>query len=723
MINRVMKQILQNLRTGEMEVSELPCPHIGRGQVLIQTRTSLISAGTEWMLVEFSKANLLRKARQQPDKVKQVLDKMKTDGLMPTLEAVFRKLDEPLPLGYCNAGVALEVGEGVYDIQPGDRVVSNGPHAEVVCVSRNLVAKIPEGITDEQAAFTILASIALQGARLAKPTLGEKFMVFGMGLIGLLTVQLLNASGCKVLAVDFNTERLKLAESFGSKTVNLSAGADPVSAALGWTSEQGVDAVLITASAKSDEIMHQAAEACRKRGRIILVGVVDLNLRRSDFYEKELTFQVSCSYGPGRYDEKYEQGGQDYPLGFVRWTEQRNFQAVLASMASGTLRVDELITDRFPQVDALTAYDKIQNDKSALGIILQYPKDVEWSGSVVIVQEATAASHDVVIGVIGAGSFSRGILLPALTKTSGHLAYIADINGATAKHTAKKFGAVKAVTDYKEILNDSKVNVVFIVVGHHLHSRFVIEALNAGKHVFVEKPLAMNEQQLQDVTEAARKTTGQLVMVGFNRRFSPHTVKIKQLLSSCSSPLCMNMTINAGRIHPEHWVQDPQRGGGRIIGEACHFIDLLSHIADSPVKKVSAMMVGDGPAVRDDKMSIILGFADGSVGTVNYFANGSKSYPKETLEVFSDGRVLKMENFRVTRGYGFKGFGRFRTVCQNKGHRAEVAAFIERVAHGGEPLIPFDQLANVSDASLAAVESAQTKKTIILRYRQIRGDQ
>jgi len=697
-----------------MELAEVPCPQVGKGQVLIQTKASLISAGTEKMLVEFSKANLIQKARQQPDKVKQVLDKMKTDGLMPTLEAVFRKLDEPLPLGYCNAGTVLEVGTGVNDIQPGDRVASNGPHAEVACVPRNLCAKIPDSVSDEQASFTILASIALQGLRLAVPLLGEKFMVFGMGLIGLLTVQLLNASGCEVLAVDFNTERLKLAESLGAKTVNLSAGADPVSAALGWTSEQGVDAVLITASAKSDEIIHQAAEACRKRGRIILVGVVDLNLRRSDFYEKELTFQVSCSYGPGRYDEKYEQAGQGYPFGFVRWTEQRNFQAVLASMASGTLRVDELITDRFPQVDALTAYDKIQNDKSALGIILQYPKEIERSGSVVIVQEATAASHDVVIGVIGAGNFSRGILLPALSKTSGHLAYIADINGATAKHAAKKFGAVKAVTDYKEILNDSKVNVVFIVVGHHLHSRFVIEALNAGKHVFVEKPLAMNEQQLQDVTEAARKTAGQLVMVGFNRRFSPHTVKVKQLLSSRSSPLCMNMTINAGQIPPEHWVQDPERGGGRIIGEACHFIDLLSHIADSPVKKVSAMMVGDGPAVRDDKMSIILGFADGSVGTVNYFANGSKSYPKETLEVFSDGRVLKVENFRVTRGYGFARFKKFKTLRQDKGHKNEVVSFVDRINTGGEPLIPFDQLANVALASFAATSSAKENQTIVL---------
>ena len=714
-----MRQVLQHLRTGEMELAELPCPGGGRGMVLVQTARSLISAGTERMLVEFSKGNLLQKARSQPEKVKQVLDKMRTDGLMPTLEAVFRKLDEPMPLGYCNAGVALEVGGGIHDLQPGDRVASNGPHAEIVCVPRNLCAKIPDGVSNEQAAFTVLGSIALQGVRLTQPMLGEKFVVFGMGLLGLLTVQLLRASGCETLAVDVNSERLKLAEALGARSVDLSAGGNPIAAAESWTAGRGVDGAIITASAKTDEIVHQAAEACRRRGRIILVGVVGLNLRRSDFYEKELSFQVSCSYGPGRYDEKYEQGGQDYPLGYVRWTEQRNFEAVLDAMQTGALDVTPLITNRYPFSDALSAYETIQNDKSALGVILDYPQKVDRATSVIITESMVSpANGNVNVGVIGAGGFAKGVLLPALAKTGARLAYLADINPAAAKHGAAKFGVEKAITDYQEILNDPKIQAVFILIGHHLHARFVCEAVDAGKHVFVEKPLAMNEEELQKVEKSCRREhegneeRQPHVMVGFNRRFSPHIVRMKELLKGRSEPLCMNMTVNAGFIPPAHWTQDPDRGGGRIIGEACHFIDLLSFVAESRVTTVSAVTVGDGVAMRDDKMSIQLCFEDGSIGTVNYFSNGSKSYPKEILEVFSDSRVLRMENFRVTRGYGFKGFRKFRTLRQNKGHAAEVDAYIQLLANGGDPLIPLEQSINATRASFAAVKSAREGRVI-----------
>jgi predicted dehydrogenase/NADPH:quinone reductase-like Zn-dependent oxidoreductase len=697
-----------------MQLAEVPCPQVGRGQVLIQTRASLISAGTEKMLVEFSKANLIQKARQQPDKVKQVLDKIKTDGLMPTLEAVFRKLDEPLPLGYCNAGVVLEVGAGVTDLQPGDRVISNGNHAEIVCVPRNLVAKVPENVPDEHAAFTVLAAIALQGIRLVGPTLGEKVVVFGMGLIGLLTVQLLRASGCEVLAVDLNSRRLELAERFGAKIVDFSKGADPISAARGFTGEQGVDAAIITASAKTDEIVHQAAESCRKRGRIVLVGVVGLNLRRSDFYQKELTFQVSCSYGPGRYDESYEQGGRDYPQGYVRWTEGRNFEAVLSAMAGGGLDVSTLVTHRLKFDDALRAYETIEKDPAALGVVLQYGANVDRSSVVTVSQRACEAGGKAVVGVIGAGNFSKGILLPALAKTNARIAYIADLNGAAAKHAAVKFSAEKAVSDYRQILDDKEVDAVFVVTSHNTHARFICEALEAGKHVFVEKPLAMNEEQVEQVQSTVAKHPSSMIMVGFNRRFSPHTVKMKELLAGRSGPLCMNMTVNAGEIPADHWTQDPERGGGRIVGEGCHFIDLLSFLAGSPVKSVSAAMVGQGPAIRDDKTSICLEFADGSVGTVNYFANGAKSYPKEMLEVFSDGRVLRLENFRVTHGFGFKGFKKFKTARQDKGHGAELAAFIRRIEQGGEPLIPFDQLKNVTLASFAAVKSARERTVALL---------
>jgi predicted dehydrogenase/threonine dehydrogenase-like Zn-dependent dehydrogenase len=710
-----MRQILQNLKTGEMEVVDLPCPGAGRGQVLIQTRASLISAGTERMLVEFSQANLIQKARQQPDRVKQVLDKIRTDGLLPTLETVFRKLDEPLPLGYCSSGVVLEVGPGVHDIHPGDRVASNGPHAEIVCVPRNLCAKIPDGVSDEHAAFTVLGSIALEGVRIAAPTLGEKFMVFGMGMIGLLAVQFLQASGCQTLAVDLNAKRLALAERFGAKTLNVSQGGDPVAAAQAWTGGRGVDGVLLCAAApKNDEIIHQAAESCRQRGRVILVGVVGLNLRRDDFYKKGIAFQLSTSYGPGRYDEAYEQKGQDYPLPFVRWTEQRNFEAVLETLRSGRLSVEPLITDRFELAQAPAAYDKIQHAPDSLGVLLQYPGEVNRAPRVVISRQASAAPAQASVGVIGAGGFAKGVLLPALAKTPCKVVRIADLNAAAARHAASRFGAGEAVTDYKMILDDPSINAVFVVVGHSLHARFVCEALAARKHVFVEKPLAINEEQLAAVTEAVAKAPDRLLMVGFNRGFSLHTTKIRQVLAGRSEPLCMNMTVNAGAIPPEHWIQDPEVGGGRIIGEGCHFIDLLTSIAASKVKSVSAMMVGEGTAVREDKMSILLWFEDGSIGTVHYFSNGSKSYPKETLEVFSDGRVLRMENFRRTLGYGFRGFRKFGTFRQDKGHNAEMAAFIARVMAGGEPLIPFDRLANTTRATFAAVESARTGKTITL---------
>jgi predicted dehydrogenase len=545
---------------------------------------------------------------------------------------------------------------------------------------------------------------------------------------------LLRANGCEALAVDLDAGRLALAERFGAHTVNLriadcglriadcgptrSLGSDPVAAAMAWSGGAGADGVIVTASAKNDAIMHQAAECCRKRGRIVLVGVVGLNLRRDDFYKKELSFQVSCSYGPGRYDEKYEQAGQDYPIGYVRWTEQRNFEAVLGAMASGALRVGEIVTHRFPFADALKAYECVQKDRAALGVVLEYPPEADLAQTVAVAPsvrqtKTPAAGGHVVAGVIGAGGFARGVLLPALAKAGTRLAWVADLNGAAAQHAAGKFGVEQATTDYRRILDDPAVQAVFVLVGHHLHARFVCEALAAGKHVFVEKPLAMNEEELGRVAAAAAAAPGLQLMLGFNRRFSAHTVKMCALLAGRAEPLCMSMTVNGGAIPADHWTQDPERGGGRIVGEGCHFMDLLAHLAGNRIEAVSALMVGEGPAVRDDKTAILLRFADGSVGTVNYFSNGSKAYPKEMLEVFSDGRVLRMENFRRTLGYGFKGFKKIKTFRQDKGHAAEVAAFLDRVARGGEPLIAFDELANITRASFAAVESARLGGTLL----------
>jgi len=711
-----MKQILQNLRTGTIELLDTAAPRCLSGHCLIATRRSLISAGTERMLVEFGQANLLKKIRSQPEKAQQVLDKIRTDGLFPTLETVFKRLDEPLPLGYCNVGRVIETGEGVTEFSVGDRVSSNGPHAEIVCVPRNLCTKIPENVSNDEATFTVLGSIALQGIRLSKPGLGEKFIVFGSGLIGLLAIQLLRVSGCNVLAIDLNDQRLVTARSLGAITCNASKG-DPISSATAWTSGKGVDGVIISASAKTDEIIHQAAQMCRKRGRIVLVGVVGLNLRRRDFYEKELTFQVSCSYGPGRYDPGYEEQGHDYPIGFVRWTEQRNFEAVLGAMASGQLRVDNLITHRFKFENAVQAYKTITSDQNALGVVLEYPDKVEVQDTVSLPVKSSSKASKCVAALIGAGNFAKMTMAPALVKTSARLKYICDHKNVTAAtHLARNYNFENVSSDFDNVLSDSEVNTIFIATNHDSHASLTCKALSAGKHIFVEKPLAIDLNGLEQVIDTARSHIEQQLMVGFNRRFSPHIRKIKELLKGRNEPLAMHYGINAGVIPPNTWIHDPVIGGGRIIGEACHFIDILSYIAESRIVAVGAVKMGEGVAVKDDKMSIILGFEDGSIGTINYFANGAKSYPKEIIEVFSQGRVLRLKNFRETQSFGFPKLRKFKTWRQDKGHATEFTAFVDRVSSGGPPIISLPDLVNVTLASFAAVASAREGRQIILEH-------
>lgn len=708
-----MRIVTQDLRSGSTALQDVPSPICGPGQLTIQTRASLISAGTERMLVEFGKASLLGKARAQPDKVRQVFDKLRTDGVLPTFEAVLNRLDDPLPLGYCNAGVVLDVGPGVSQFRPGDRVASNGPHAEIVCVPANLCARIPDSITEEQAAFTVLSSIGLQGIRLVNPTLGERVVVYGLGLIGLVTVQLLLASGCEVLGIDLSGSRCRLAERFGARIVE--PGADPVAAAAAWTEGKGVDAVLITASAKTDDIVHHAAQMCRRRGRIVLVGVVGLNLRRGDFYEKEISFQVSCSYGPGRYDDAYELAGQDYPLGFVRWTEQRNFEAVLQSLASKRLVVDELVTHRHAFVDAPSAYKRLSEDPEVLGVVLEYPVEISRRTSMPATIHSTRATpRKPAVAVIGAGNFSKMTLMPALLKSDARIRYVCDRVTTSAAHLARKYGAELASSSHREVMADPNVDAVLIAVGHSAHADLVIQALEAGKHVFVEKPLAMNPDEVAAIVGVANTHPDLSVTVGFNRRFSPHITKTKELLTGRSEPLSMCMTVNAGIIPSNHWVHDPRRGGGRIIGEACHFIDLMAFLAGSAVASVGAFTVGHGPAVREDKVVISLLFADGSIGNISYFGNGSKAYPKEQLEVFSDGRVLRLSNFQTLTGYGFSGFRRFTTMRQDKGHSAQFREFISRLAQGGAPLVPLDESINATYASFAAVLASREKRIVDL---------
>lgn len=708
-----MNQVLQNLKSGATELAQVPTPQCRPGHLLIATRRSLISAGTERMLVEFGQANLLAKARSRPDKVRQVLDKLRTDGILPTLEAVFARLDQPLPLGYCNAGVVLEVGEGVTGFAVGDRVASNGSHAEVVCVPKHLCARIPDSVSDDSAAFTVLGSVALQGIRLAAPTLGENVAVIGLGLVGLMAVQMLRANGCRVLGIDLNPERLALARQFGAETVDLSRGADPVAAGLAFSQGRGVDAALIAASTTSSDPVHQAAQMSRQGGRIVLVGVTGLELSRADFYEKELTFQVSCSYGPGRYDPAYEQQGNDYPIGHVRWTEQRNLEAVLQLMADARLDAGPLISHRVPLREAPRAYDLLTENRSALGILLTYRDAPPVRESTISVSSrlSEAAGSQPVVGMIGAGNFSRFVLLPALTRTSARLRTIASGTGMTAADAARKFGFQQAASDYRAILDDPSVDTVFIATRHNTHARMVVEALQAGKHVFVEKPLALDRDELAAVRDAYVDAKDLQLMVGYNRRFSPLTARLREQLTGRTEPISLIYTINAGAIPPDHWTQDPAVGGGRIIGEGCHFVDLLRYLVGSPIVAVQASMMGEHPgvAVRQDKMTILLRFADGSMGSVHYLGNGNKRYPKERLEVFSEGRVAVLDNWKSLRGYGWLGLVTKRLWRQDKGHRSEVAAFVERIADGGPSLIAWDELEEVSLVTFGAIARASER--------------
>ena len=698
-----MHQLIQDLKSGQTILEEIPAPQVREGCVLIQTTRSLVSLGTERMLVEFGKANLIAKARQQPDRVKQVLEKIKSDGLMPTLEAVFNKLGLPLPLGYCNVGKVIAVGKGVSSFQTGDRVASNGNHAEIVCVPENLVAKIPDTVSDEEAAFTVIGSIGLQGIRLVQPTLGETIVVIGLGLIGLITAELLKANGCRVIGIDFDSQKIAIAKAKGIIALNPANDGDPVKQVMDLTNQTGCDGTIITASAKNDNIVHQAAQMSRKRGRIVLVGVVDLNIRRDDFYQKELSFQVSCSYGPGRYDEAYENKGQDYPVAYVRWTEKRNFEAILYAMASGALDVKPLISERVP----LAEYDRIYGDMNKKGVIasiMLYPEQTEVSTKMKVAPAKFSVSTGK-IGIIGAGNFTYSTMLPALQKAKAFIKYIADQQGLSAKLSAKKADAEYAISDYTELLQDPEVSLVLIATRHDAHAKIVLDGLNAGKHVFVEKPLCLNTNELTKIIDCYTQKENLTLTVGFNRRFSPYSIKMKQLLGS--SPMNIIATMNAGFIPPEVWVHDLQTGGGRIIGEACHFIDLCSFLAGSKVISVCMNSLGTHPAENTDNVSILLKYENGTNAVINYFANGSKAYSKERIEVHSQERTLILDNWKELKGYGFRGFSRMKSR-QDKGHKAQFALLNACIRNGGYALIPFDSIVNTTRASFACIESLKT---------------
>lgn len=707
-----MKQLVQEYKSRQTALIDVPAPQVSAGCVLIQTTRTLVSLGTERMVVEFGNSSLIEKAQNNPAMVKQVIEKVKSEGLLSTIETVKDKLNKPASLGYCNVGKVVAVGKGVTDYKIGDRVASNGNHAEYVCVPKNLVAHIPDSVSDEEAAFTVIGSIALEGIRLQDTHLGDNIVVIGLGLIGQIAVQLLKASGCNVIGVDFDQKKVDMANSFGITAINPSKGADSIKFVEEFTNGVGADGVLITASSKGDDIIHEACVMSRKRGKVVLVGVVGLNIDRNDFYAKELTFQVSCSYGPGRYDEEYEQRGHDYPIGYVRWTENRNFNAILNAIANRQIDVKSLISEEVELDNFMEIYGDMRKEGS-IASILKFPENSVYAESIKL-DDSKFVPTKGVMGIVGAGGFTQGVVLPALVRANANVKYVsAKTNGLSARVAAKKVKAEIATTDYTQIIKDPEVDLVLCTTRHDLHARMIVESLNAGKSVFVEKPLCVNQEQLDSIVEAYSKAQrNQTVSVGFNRRFSPYAVKMKELIGN--GPVNIVATMNAGFIPKDFWVHDMEVGGGRIIGEACHYIDLCSYLTGSEVESVCVNYLGNIPEDNCDNMSILLRYKNGSNAVVNYWANGSKDYPKERIEAHSQGKTLVIDNWKKLQGYGTKWFSKMDKGLQ-KGHREEFALLNDRIKNGGDPLIPFELLVNTTKATFACLESMKSKQWVSVK--------
>ena len=695
-----MKQIIQDLSSGETRLVEVPVPSAGSKEILIQSSKSLISKGTEQMLVDFGRSNWISRARKQPDKVIEVLDKIKTEGFLQAYDAVKSRLEQPVILGYSNVGKVLESDDPSFN--KGDRVVSNGPHAEIISSPINLCAKVPDNVDDESAAFTIVGSIALQGVRLANPNIGETFIVFGLGLIGLITTQILHANGCKVIGIDLDQEKCNLAKSYGAEVINLSDKADVVQNINVLTKGIGADGSIITTNTNDNSPVSLSAKACRKRGRIILIGISGLELNRQDFYEKEISFQVSCSYGPGRYDESFERDGIDYPVGFVRWTENRNFQAFLDLISSGAINLKPLISNTFGITSSLEAYKAI-DDSSSLGVIIDYDSSnlVAHERTIDLGETLEYEKDKVILGVLGAGNYGSRVLIPAFKKAGALNSTLVTSKGISAIFSGKKNNFSKASTSIDEILDDEKINTVAVVTRHNQHADQVIKLLNADKNVFVEKPLAINLEDLNLIEEVYSSKKNLKLMVGFNRRFAPLVRKLKKLIENTKSPKSFIYTINAGHVPKNHWIQDMEIGGGRLIGEACHMIDLMRFLAGDKIIdfKIQNSQIPSEPN-NQDNFIITMKFANNSICSINYFSTGGKKFPKERIEVFYDNSALRLDNFRSLKGFNTMGFKFVKSFFQDKGNQNCVNAFVQSIQEGKRSPISFEEIMEVSRISI-----------------------
>tara|TARA_Y100000746_G_C15458393_1_gene430287 strand:- start:199 stop:2331 length:2133 start_codon:yes stop_codon:yes gene_type:complete len=695
-----VKQVTQSLSNGNIEIVDLPIPEIDKNQLLIKTTCSLISGGTERMLINFGQSNILQKAKQHPDKLKDVLNKMVVDGPLTTLDAVSNKLEEPIPLGYSNVGEIIAKGDNVSEYKVGDRVVNNGPHAEYVVVNKNLCAKIPEEVIYDEAVFTIPASIGLQGIRLAEPTLGETFIIVGLGLIGLLTAQLLKANGCNVYGLDIDNEKIKIAKSLGIESFSSSNSQDSINWCKKISSNVGVDGVLITAATNSNNPIDIASQVCRKRGRIILIGTSGLKINREYFYKKELTFKVSCSYGPGRYDQSYEEEGLDYPLAFVRWTEKRNFEAVLSILKNKKVDFKSLITNRFKLSQAEKAYTYLYENSNYIGILFDY-NDLPLSKSktIQINKNSNEKFNSASVSVIGAGNYSKRIIMPHLSQSKASLQTITSRNGFDSTFLAKKYNFKESTTNTEKIWSDLDTNTVFILTRHNSHAEFIIKGLKYGKNVFVEKPICTTERELASISKAFKETrrkdgSGPILMVGFNRRFSKFSKLLKKELNNIKSPKSFIYTCNAGFLDKDHWTNNYKIGGGRLIGEACHFLDLIMYLADSRIADLNILCTKDDKKCPDT-FSLNVKFNNGSIGNINYFSNGNKNYQKEKLDVFAGGRIYQIRNFLKLKTWGSSTLKTIRNFKQDKGQKDCINEFINAVKSSSESPISFEDIYEV----------------------------
>ena len=709
----VVKQILQSYRSGELWLADVPAPRVGPDSVLVATTCSVVSPGTEKMIIDLAQKSLLQKARARPDLVRKVIQKIKTEGLGSALQKTFAKLDTPIPLGYSAAGRVLACGEKVHEFRPGDLVACGGAgyasHAEVLSVPRNLCAKIPVGVASEDAAFATIGAIAMQGVRQADLRLGERAVVVGLGLLGLLTVQMLRASGCRVLGVDLDPARAALAAELGADAV---ATTDAVEQALAMSDGRGADAVLLTAATSSNGPIESAPDMLRHRGRVVVVGSVGLNVPRDPFYKKELELRLSMSYGPGRYDPNYEERGLEYPIGHVRWTEQRNLASFLELIERGAVTPSRLVTHRYPIEQGLTAYETLQDTSAKpLGILLAYPDaDAAAKGAlterrVQLESKAGAASSaGLRFGVLGAGGYSKGVLLPALAKLPGaKMATLCTASGSSASETGRKFGFGHATTSADEVFDDPAIDAVVIATRHDSHAGYVCEALRKGKHVLVEKPLCLNPEELGQIEQTLEELGPDrpLLAVGFNRRFSPHTKALQGQFSKRTTPLVIDYRVQAGRIPDDHWVHDPVEGGGRLLGECCHFVDWCRGMVGAPIRAVRALGVAGTNTEHptSDAALISLLFEDGSLASITYATDGHHSVGKERVEVHGGDVTAVIEDWRAVKWFGTKGPAGPRG--QQKGLPEMLEAFTTGAAGGADP-IPAKELLEVQRALLHA---------------------